>query len=162
MTSTPIAGLAPFPGNARRGDTELIADSLRKLGQYRPIVANSRDAPKGKAGTILAGHHLVQAAQSLGWQEVDVHWVDVDPDTAHRIILVDNRASDKAGYNLEALIDLVTGLPDYDATGYTQDDVDRMLDQLATQTLKAAGEQEPEPDLDAGSTGPCPMCGREG
>lgn len=161
MTPTPITDLAPYPGNARRGNVELIADSLRRLGQYRPIVANTRDAPRGKTGTVLAGNHTLQAAQSLGWTHIDVHWVDVDPDTAQRIVLVDNRANDKAGYNLEALIDLVTDLPDYDATGYTQDDVDRMLDQLAKQTLKAAGDQEPEPELDPGNTGPCPMCGRD-
>lgn len=161
MTLVPIDQLRPYPGNARRGDIDLIADSLRRLGQYRPIVANKGNAAKGLRDTILAGHHLVEAAKSLGWTEVDVHWVDVDPDTAHRIVLVDNRANDKAGYNLEALVDLVTELPDYDATGYTQDDVDRMLDQLATQTIKD-NEGDSDPDLDAGQTsGPCPMCGRE-
>lgn len=153
MTLAPITSLRPYPGNARRGNVALIRESLERLGQYRPIVVNRGDIEPDLEATILAGHHLVQAATELGWTEVDVHYVDVDADTAKRIVLVDNRANDKAGYDLEGLADLVTELPDLAGTGYDQDDVDRMLDQLADQALKAAGEaSERDVDLDAGRT----------
>lgn len=38
MTQTPISQLNFYPGNARRGDIGLIAESLERLGQYKPVV----------------------------------------------------------------------------------------------------------------------------
>ena len=99
MAQTSIAELKFYPGNARRGDIDLIADSLSKLGQYKPIVANAD-------GTILAGNHTVMAAQRLGWETIDVHRVDVDEDTAKRIVLVDNKANDQSTYDVEELVNL--------------------------------------------------------
>ena len=36
----PIAGLQPYGDNPRRGNVDLIANSLQTHGQYRPIVVN--------------------------------------------------------------------------------------------------------------------------
>ena len=123
MTQTPIASLKFYPGNARRGDIDLIAESLSKLGQYKPIVVN-------KDGTILAGNHTVMAAQRLGWETIDVHRVDVDDDTAKRIVIVDNKANDQSTYDVEDLVNLLTELPTLEATGFTRDEVDQLLESL--------------------------------
>ena len=42
MTQTPISQLKFYPGNARRGDIDLIAESLERLGQYKPVVADRK------------------------------------------------------------------------------------------------------------------------
>ena len=123
MTMTPISELRFYPGNARRGDIDLIAESLSKLGQYKPIVVN-------KDGTILAGNHTVMAAQRLGWETIDVHRVDVDDDTAKRIVLVDNASNDKSTYDVEDLVNLLTELPTLEATGFTRDEVDQLLESI--------------------------------
>lgn len=137
MAQTSIAELKFYPGNARRGDIDLIADSLSKLGQYKPIVANAD-------GTILAGNHTVMAAQRLGWETIDVHRVDVDEDTAKRIVLVDNKANDQSTYDVEELVNLLTELPNLDATGFTRDEVDDLLE-----TLDALDDEDiPEPPKD--------------
>ncbi|MDU4503985.1 MAG: ParB/RepB/Spo0J family partition protein [Staphylococcus warneri] len=137
MTQIEISKLKFYPGNARRGDIDLIADSLSKLGQYKPIVVN-------KDGTILAGNHTVMAAQRLGWETIDVHRVDVDEDTAKRIVLVDNKANDQSTYDVEELVNLLTELPNLDATGFTRDEVDDLLE-----TLDALDDEDiPEPPKD--------------
>lgn len=123
MTMTPISELKFYPGNARRGDIDLIAESLEKLGQYKPIVVNTD-------GTILAGNHTVMAAQRLGWETIDVHRVDVDDDTAKRIVIVDNKANDQSTYDVEDLVNLLTELPTLEATGFTRDEVDQLLESL--------------------------------
>lgn len=123
MTQVSISELKFYPGNARRGDIDLIAESLGKLGQYKPIVVN-------KDGTILAGNHTVMAAQRLGWETIDVHRVDVDDDTAKRIVIVDNKANDQSTYDVEDLVNLLTELPTLEATGFTRDEVDQLLESL--------------------------------
>lgn len=130
MPKVSISKLRFYPGNARRGDIDLIANSLNKLGQYRPIIVNRGTQCHDLADTILAGNHTTMAAQRLGWDTIDVHWVDVDEDTAKRIVLVDNKANDTATYDIEALVDLITDLPDLDATGFNRDEVDAMLEAL--------------------------------
>ena len=83
----PIDKLAPHPDNPNNGSVEDIARSLEQFGQYRAVVA--RDD-----GTILAGHHVVQAAKSLGWNTVRVETVRCDEATAKRILVADNRLAE--------------------------------------------------------------------
>lgn len=133
MGTVEISSLRFYPGNARRGDIDTIAESLKHLGQYKPVVVNRGTVCPDLANTILAGNHTTMAAQRLGWTTVNVTWMDVDADTAKRIVLVDNRTNDLATYDVEALLDLATDLPDYTATGFTQDDIDTLLEALEGQ-----------------------------
>lgn len=134
MTSTRITQLRFYPGNARRGDIDLIADSLRVNGQYKPIVVNRGTHAPEYENTILAGNHSCMAAQRLGWTHIDVHWVDLDTDGCKRVTLVDNRANDQATYELEELAALVGDIGNLDGTGFTQDDLDAMLEALDNTT----------------------------
>jgi ParB-like chromosome segregation protein Spo0J len=112
-----VAELREFPNNPRRGDVELIMESLSFHGQYRPIVANRRTKE------VLAGWHTLMAARKLGWQNIQVTWIDVDPITAKRIVLADNRMSDLASYDDTALLDLLMLLSDLEGTGFNKDDL---------------------------------------
>lgn len=142
MTQTRITKLNFYPGNARRGDIDLIADSLKINGQYKPIVVNRGTHAPDLANTILAGNHTVMGAQRLGWTNIDVHWVDVDADTARRIVLVDNKSNDASTYDLSELVELVGDGP-LAGTGFTQDELDAMLE-----TMDGAAD-----DLDDGGSG---------
>lgn len=130
MTMTPISQLKFYPGNARRGDIDLIAESLERLGQYKPVVVNTGGKEPELTNVILAGNHTVMAAQRLGWDKVDVHLVDLDADAAKRVVIVDNRANDVATYEVEELVNLLTELPDLEATGFDRDELDAMLEAL--------------------------------
>lgn len=107
-----IDSIRPFEGNPRRGDVDAVAESLRVNGQYRPIVVNRR------TGEILAGNHTWQAAKQLGWDRIAATFVDVDDEQAARIVLVDNRTNDLAGYDEEALRLILGTLDELDGTGY--------------------------------------------
>ncbi|QIS18561.1 hypothetical protein [Nocardia terpenica] len=142
MALYPITDLHYYPGNARKGDHDLIEESLTRFGQYRPVVVNrGTHSAKKRTNVILVGNNTVHVARErLGWNEIDVHWVDVDDDTAHRINLVDNRANDKSGYDSQALLDSLHELPDLHATGYDTSDLDRLLESLETKPDDALDE----------------------
>lgn len=134
--------LKPFPGNPRVGNVDLIAESLTANGQYRPIVV--------RQGTneILAGNHTWRAAKQLGWEKIWVAFVECDDATASRIVLVDNRANDVAGYNDGALLDLLGSLSSLTGTGYDQDDLEALLTSLASPDAPTAltdPDDVPEP-----------------
>lgn len=117
VQSVPIADLTPYPGNARRGNVEKVAESLLWNGQFRPLVVQR------STGYVLAGNHTLRAATDrLGWTEIDVTYVDVDDDHARRIVLADNRTSDLADYDEELLHRLLEDAEDLDGTGYEDED----------------------------------------
>lgn len=123
----PLADLAPYYRNPRSGDLDAIAESLSTHGQYKPIVVN-RGTHTGRPNEILAGNHTAKAARKLGWDDIAVTWLDVDEATAAKIVIVDNRTSDLAGYDTALLADILTDLPDLEGTGYDQEQLDDLLD----------------------------------
>ena len=123
--SVPLSELHPYPANPRRGNVELIRQSVRAHGQYRALVVNRRSME------VLAGNHLLQAMEAEGFAEALVHLVDVDDQEAARIVLVDNRASDLGIYDDSLLAELLQGLPDLEGTGYDERALTRLLDSIA-------------------------------
>jgi ParB-like chromosome segregation protein Spo0J len=81
------------------------------------------------------------AARELGWEEIDASFVDVSDEEATRIVLVDNRTSDLATYDDELLAELLEGLGDLAGTGFDDQALDELLDQVAPPPL----EEEPPP-----------------
>lgn len=106
--ATPIDTLTTHPQNVRQGDIGAICQSLETHGQYRPIVVQT------STGRVLAGNHTLQAVRSLGWSEIAITHVDCDDDTALRILVSDNRASDLATYDQGALTELLQELSQTD------------------------------------------------
>lgn len=123
--AVPVSGLKPYGTNPRRGDVGAIVESLRVNGQYRPIVV--------RAGTneVLAGNHTLLAARELGWPDIAATFVECDDEQAARIVLVDNRANDLAGYDDALLLELLQSLDDgLEGTGFSDDDLAAMLADL--------------------------------
>jgi ParB-like chromosome segregation protein Spo0J len=146
--AVPIEQLAPFPGNARRGDLDALTASLEAHGQYRPVVARRTDG----GGEVLAGNHTLAAAKAMGWSHLAVSWIDVDDDQAKRIVLVDNRTNDLAGYDDQALADLLQEVAADDrgleGTGFDDPDLERLLESLAKDDEPPAPDDPPEdPDV---------------
>lgn len=117
----PLADLRPHPRNARNGDTDAIVESIRVNGVYRPLYVQT------STHEILAGNHSYEAVQLLGGEKVPVVLLDVDDETALRILVTDNRTADLGMYDDGLLVDLLdelnaqpTGLL---GTGYRPDDL---------------------------------------
>lgn len=107
--------------NPRKGNVEVIMESLRTNGQYRPIVVRK------STSEILAGNHTFKAARELGWDTISVVYVDVDDDQAKRIIIADNRTSDLATNDDELLSAMLQSLDaGLEGTGYDEDDVQEL------------------------------------
>jgi ParB-like chromosome segregation protein Spo0J len=109
--------LHEYPGNARRGDVDKIAESLQENGQFQPLIVQLH------TGYVLIGNHTFKATQKLGWETVAVTYVDVDDDRARKIVLAANRTADLATYDLDALAALLADVDDLTGTGYTDDDL---------------------------------------
>jgi hypothetical protein len=124
-----VATLRPYHQNPRRGDVDLIAESLKTTGQYRAIVVN-RGTHTGRENEVLAGNHTLAAAISLGWETLTAHFVDVDETTARRIVLADNRTGDVAEYDDRLLLDLLRTQGDLTGTGFTPTDLDDLMTTL--------------------------------
>jgi len=140
----PIESLRPYGRNPRRGNVAAIRRSLEANGQYRPIVA------RAGTGEVLAGNHTLQAAVELGWESIAATFVDVDDEEAARIVLIDNRANDLAGYDDEALADLLRSLPELEGTGFVTDDLDRLLADLTELPASSVPELPVEPVTELG------------
>jgi ParB-like chromosome segregation protein Spo0J len=133
IENVPLRTLKLYPGNPRKGDVGLIAQSLEANGQYVPVVVQR------STRHILKGNHTVRAARKLGWKAIAAVFVDVDDTAAARIVLADNKTSDAGTYDEAALVALLASLDDLAGTGYEAAD----LEQLAADIDQANPLPEP-------------------
>ena len=121
----PVGKLHPHPENPNRGDVNAITESLEQHGQYRSVVVN-------KDGTILAGHHVWQAAKGLKLKTLRVDMVDADETSARKILLADNRIAELGpGPDMEALLEVLLKIDTLDGTGFDEDYVQMLQEMLA-------------------------------
>lgn len=124
----PINELVLLPGNPREGDVGAISVSLARFGQQKTITVNDQ-------GVVLAGNHTVQAAQALGWTHIAAAQSELQGGEQNAYALADNRLSDLATYNDQALYDMITDV--YEQTGslegigYDDDDLNELAANLA-------------------------------
>jgi ParB-like chromosome segregation protein Spo0J len=143
-----VRSLIRHPLNPREGDVGAIAASIQRNGWFGTVVVQR------STNYVLAGNHRLEAAKMLGYETVPVYWVDVDDDTAKRILLADNRTSDLASYNLEQLAEVLKDLAltdDLEGTGWDGDDIDSLL-----HTANKMPMDYPEPNVFQHK---CPSCG---
>ena len=137
-----VSTLKPYDKNPRKGNVRAIAESLATNKQYRPIVVQK------STKKILAGNHTWQAAKALGWDSIAVVFVDVDEDQAKRIVLADNRTNDLAEYDDRILAQLLKDLQSPEGTGYTQSDMDALLQASAEAMADVANISEDDRGLE--------------
>ncbi len=137
LALVPLADLVPHPRNPRQGDVGAIHESIARNGFYGALVVQR------STGHILAGNHRYMAAKQAGATELPVTYVDVDDDTALRILLADNRTSDLATNDPAVLSDLLKDIlatqGSLEGTGYDGDALDELLADLAPSDEPMAG-----------------------
>lgn len=119
--AVPIDVLVPYDRNPRRGDVATIAESLTTNGQYRPIVVRTG------SNQVLAGNHTLLAARHLGWDALAATFVDCTDEEAARIVLIDNRANDRGGYDDDVLTELLSSIANLAGTGYDEHDLNALM-----------------------------------
>lgn len=147
----PISDLTRFPGNARRGNVAEIRKSIRRHGQYRAIVV--RDCAEGLV--ILAGNHTRDALEAEGHESARCEVITCTDDEARRVNIADNRMSDLAVDDSDAIAELLSYLDDdYDGTGWSAEDVAALIE-----VPDFGPEDKDQPRLDELEPRPCPKCG---
>ena len=119
----PISSLTPDPLNARKHNKrnlDAIKASLSKFGQRKPIVVTHE-------GTVIAGNGTLEAAISLGWDDISIARSpeDWDENTVRAYALADNQTGALAEWEDEilntALEDLTSEGWDINELGFDQD-----------------------------------------
>jgi DNA modification methylase len=139
--------LKPHPRNARQGDRGAIYESIKANGFYGACVVQR------STGHILVGNHRYFSAVDAQLPAIPVIYVDCDDDAALRILLSDNKTSDDANYDDNALAALLAELANTDAglagTGFSGDDLDQLISDLANGGGMGGGGTELLTDPDA-------------
>jgi DNA modification methylase len=131
IEETDIDNLKPHPENPRHGQIASISNSIKINGFYGAIVAQK------STGYVLAGNHRLKAAKECGIEKIPVAWVDCTDEEAKRILLADNRLSDLAEYDNDALVNILKELAEsdlgLDGTGYDDSFLESIVDDIEGQ-----------------------------
>lgn len=166
-TNEKVETLKHHPENPRVGNVPAIVESIRQNGWFGALI--------GQKSTryILAGNHRLKAARELDIKTVPVIWLDIDDQAARKIVLTDNRTSDLATYDDEALASLLKELVTdaenveaLDGTGWTEWDMKRLLESVAADAPgdwqdydESIDEEVPDVEEDGLKAVVCPECG---
>lgn len=158
-----IVDVIPNPRNPQKHtdrQIDLLARVIKSQGWRTPITVSKR------SGFVVRGHGRLMAAQKLGAQYVPVDYQDYENEAQEWADLVaDNRIPKLAETDEDMLKDLLQEIQDgafdidLDITGFTDDEIQRMLtDEL--------GEDIDFKDFDEKSADDvkkvrCPHCGQE-
>lgn len=164
VVDKPLTWLKPHDSNPRGHPLDqvaVLAERLQKFGWYKNVVARSD-------GTLLAGHGMIQAAESLGMDTAPVVIYDGDDMDAVELMVGDNHASDLAVDDTAKLVELqellLAETGQHGTTGITPD---RLEELRAAAEKEAAGPDPPADEFDEQDPDKmdfdnrCPKCGYE-
>jgi site-specific DNA-methyltransferase (adenine-specific) len=142
IQTRPISELTPWAKNPRDNDAaaEELAYTISEVGWTNPILLD-------KHGTIIAGHTRLKAAIKLGLTEVPTITLDVDGPQAELIAIADNRLSEFAEWDKDALAEILESLQaegiDTKIAGYGDEDLSDLLASLDSEPI---GPDDIEPE----------------
>jgi hypothetical protein len=116
--------IEPHPDNPNNGDEEAVSESMEINGIYRTIYVQR------STRRIVGGHTTWAAQVGLGATKVAVTFLDIDDDTALRILAVDNAAARAARMDQHAelrMLEKIAARPKaLLGTAYTDRDLERL------------------------------------
>jgi len=144
----PVDKIHQHPENPRRGDDQSVGESIARNGFFGAILVQR------STGAVIAGNTRYRVMVEEGHDTIPGFWVDADDETATRILLADNRTSDLAFYDDEALFGLLKGLVEsegLDGTGYDRAAYELLLQSVESDAIVGGIRQGviPEDRIDA-------------
>jgi len=133
------------PDNAREHDKaniDAIKASLEKFGQRKPIVVAD--------GVVIAGNGTMEAAQALGWEEIDtVSADDLDETERRAYAIADNRTAELAKWNQAKLAEALSSVTEDgdamgEATGFDHQAIVDLVEQHLAETREIVEDEVPE------------------
>ena len=153
--------LIPYSNNPKEHPDEQvkkIASSIKNYGWDQPIVVDG-------GGEIIKGHGRLQAAETLGLDEVPVIWrEDLSDAEAKAARIADNKTAESpwGDDELETEVGVLADddAIDLDSLGFDDDELNDLLGELEVPDFDPVGEDE-QPRLDETDPIECPECGHE-
>ena len=160
LETVDISDISQDPANVRKHserNLESIAASLRAFGQQKPIVVDKR-------GVILAGNGTYEAAKRIGWDKIKITRTDLSGTLATAYAIADNRTAELAEWDDTALAEQLRSLQseefDLSNVGYTDDELNQMINNLGNQLLMAEAPKDfKSVDETIETDKECPKCG---
>ncbi len=151
-----ISSLAPDPANARKHNERnlaVIAASLKRFGQQKPIVVDAN-------GIVRAGNGTLEAARALGWSEIWIARTELVGVEAAAYGIADNRSAELAEWDTDILSELLKE-SDMGDVGFTQEEILELLsvDSETTTTTVDSPEDFKTVDENIPTEHICPKCG---
>lgn len=145
----PIDDVKPLRRNPRRGDVDRVRASIRRWGQYVPIVV------RAETGEIVKGNHTHRALKEEGETHVAIVERAIATDAeAEAMAIADNVASDSATWDVGMLAEILNGGEiDVDATLLTTAEIGEIHVEAdhakaeAARTLAGERDGDPEPPV---------------
>ena len=151
----PIASLKEHPDNPRLGNDWAVAESIDTNKFYGAILVHKQTKH------IIGGNTRYRVAKADGADTIPGFWITCTAVEAKRILLADNRTSDIAGYDDDALLRLLsTEEMSLEGTGYSDDDVAALIAAADTSGFGPITDED-QPRLDQRESTVCPDCGYE-
>jgi ParB-like chromosome segregation protein Spo0J len=135
---------------------ETLKKSLERFGQQKPIVVS-------KDNIVLAGNGTLQAAKALGWQTIVIWRSELTGMEATAYSIADNRASELASWNEQALAQQLNDLQLFEAdlvaaTGFEPQAITDLMRTLEPAIVRDNAKSK-EIDVVSGSfQHTCPRC----
>jgi ParB family chromosome partitioning protein len=126
IESVAIEALSADPANARKHgqrNLDAIAASLRRFGQQKPIVVDSR-------GIVRAGNGTLAAAKALGWSHINIVRSNLSATELTAFAIADNRTAELAEWDAEVLGGLLAD-GELGDVGFTEDELEKFVDRSA-------------------------------
>ena len=161
MRDVAIADLSAWPQNYRahpEHQVERIAKSLATNGQRKAVVVQASTM------RIIAGHGVVMAAQSLGWDSIRCDVWDVESDEQAAAYLVDDNELSRLAEDDEAVLaGLLLALKetDFPPLAYDESELNTLLEQSMTPGPFEDAEPQAQAEEGSGALHKCPQCEHE-
>jgi ParB-like chromosome segregation protein Spo0J len=140
-----IGALKAYDRNARTHSPEQVAQiaaSILEFGFTNPVLIDKR-------GTIVAGHGRVEAAYSIGLEEIPcIRLEHLTEDQVRAYCLADNKLALNAAWNMDTLAAELKGLEavgfDMSLTGFSPEE----LAEIMGDTVEDTNPEEPAPEVE--------------
>lgn len=133
-----LAEVERHKANARQGDVGAIHELVDENGFYGALVVQEKTPGGERRMKVIVGNHRHLTLEQKGITHAPMFFVTVSDEHAARIMVGDNRASDRASYDESLLVGVLGKLAQWNGhlrgTGYDGEDLRALIAKLKAPT----------------------------